>query len=568
MSQLTEFDKGRIIALYQDGYAIRAISRALGFSKSTVHLWVKRMAKEGHVTCRRRSGRPRITTEDQDKSILRCVGEDPYRTRKEIKNMLHLSVSKETIRRRLIEQGGLKIGEFRNGADTDSLSERPKDSYQTLHHSSIDDDNESVSEFLVQSGCDSNASRQLGPGGGGGEGAQNEQPPLHIWGVENVVQALSENGAAINAKDIRGKTALHVAIENQLNGIVSLLLCHPELDLTVRDKAGLTPFAAALKYRNYGVAQAILDRMPAAAEEYDDKGQNFLHISIQKEDMETILFLLSIQVDVNSRVQDTNQMLPLQLAAAAGSETLVRSLMLAGARVDDRDAHQRTALHVAAGAGHAAVISALLQNGADANASDSEGDNALHIACREGQRGSALLFLTESQLDAEAVNLKGRNPLHELAGASKDTAAGIAELFIECIPYYPLDKPDFDGNTALLLAYMEGNGNLCHTLVRFGASLGTMNKDGVTIFDSQGSTKELLHSLLDNLSREPHFTEGDICLECGIKFGVSIHKHHCNHCGRILCSKCSDRAVPILKFGLNKPVRVCTVCFSVLQGPG
>ncbi|XP_049766892.1 rabankyrin-5-like isoform X5 [Schistocerca cancellata] len=485
MSQLTEFDKGRILALYQDGYAIRAISRALGFSKSTVHLWVKRMAKEGHVTCRRRSGRPRITTEDQDKSIRRCVDEDPYRTRKEIKNMLHLSVSKETIRRRLIEQGGTQKNEtplqfanqsqltdaveslcsvdmslpdtsrncpfqsppatgqdditpvlVGNGADTDSLSERPKDSYQTLHHSSIDDNNESVSEFLVQSGGDSNASRQLGPGGGGGEGAQKEQPPLHTWGVENVVQALSENGAAINAK------------------------------------------------------------------------------------------------------------------------------------VDDRDAHQRTALHVAAGAGHAAVISALLQNGADANAVDSEGDNALHIACREGQRGSALVLLTESQLDAEAVNLKGRNPLHELAGASKDTAAGIAEMFIECIPHYPLDKPDVDGNTALLLAYMEGNGNLCHTLVRFGASLCTMNKDGVTIFDSQGSTKELLRSLLDNLSREPHFTEGDICLECGIKFGGSVHKHHCNHCGRILCSKCSDRAVPILKFGLNKPVRVCTVCFSVLQGPG
>nr|CAD7590660.1 unnamed protein product [Timema genevievae] len=37
------------------------------------------------------------------------------------------------------------------------------------------------------------------------------------------------------------------------------------------------------------------------------------------------------------------------------------------------------------------------------------------------------------------------------------------------------------------------------------------------------------------------------------------------HCGRILCSKCSDRDVPILKFNLNKPVRVCFVCFDVLQ---
>lgn len=36
------------------------------------------------------------------------------------------------------------------------------------------------------------------------------------------------------------------------------------------------------------------------------------------------------------------------------------------------------------------------------------------------------------------------------------------------------------------------------------------------------------------------------------------------HCGRVLCGKCSDKDVPILKFGLNKPVRVCELCFDVL----
>jgi ankyrin repeat protein len=49
--------------------------------------------------------------------------------------------------------------------------------------------------------------------------------------------------------------------------------------------------------------------------------------------MESVLFLLSIHVDVNSRVQDASQTPPLHLAAASGSELLVRSLLLAGARV-------------------------------------------------------------------------------------------------------------------------------------------------------------------------------------------------------------------------------------------
>jgi ankyrin repeat protein len=56
-------------------------------------------------------------------------------------------------------------------------------------------------------------------------------------------------------------------------------------------------------------------------------------MAIQKNDMESVLFLLSIHVDVNSRVQDATQTPPLHLAAASGSEMLVRSLLLAGARV-------------------------------------------------------------------------------------------------------------------------------------------------------------------------------------------------------------------------------------------
>ena len=36
------------------------------------------------------------------------------------------------------------------------------------------------------------------------------------------------------------------------------------------------------------------------------------------------------------------------------------------------------------------------------------------------------------------------------------------------------------------------------------------------------------------------------------------------HCGRLLCHKCSIKEIPIIKFDLNKPVRVCDICFDVL----
>ncbi|PSN52924.1 hypothetical protein C0J52_03016 [Blattella germanica] len=322
----------------------------------------------------------------------------------------------------------------RNGVDTDCWGSGPEGCFQTLLHRAIDENNEPIARFLIQSGCDLNSPRRPGPGGRGADEAKDQASPLHLccqWGLETVVQTLVEHGAAINIRDTEGKTPLHVAIQNQHASIISLLLCHPGIDLTVRDKSGLTPFATALTYRNNKAAQAILDKLPTAAEQYDNKGRNFLHMAIQKNDMESVLFLLSIHVDVNSRVQDATQTPPLHLAAASGSEMLVRSLLLAGARADDRDAHRRTALHVAAAAGHASVVSALLQNGANFDATDSDGDNPLHIATREGHLTVARALLTESRLDAEAINIKGRNPLHVLAKYSRDNAAAICELFLD-----------------------------------------------------------------------------------------------------------------------------------------
>ncbi|XP_043269006.1 rabankyrin-5 isoform X2 [Venturia canescens] len=455
-----------------------------------------------------------------------------------------------------------------HGADTDCWSPGPEGCLQTLLHRAIDDNQQDIAQFLIRSGCDLNAPRRPGLDGAGGDEARDNCTPLHLcceWGLEQVVQTLVEHGANVNARDADGKTPIHIAVQNQHTQIISLLLCHPNIDLSLRDKKGMSPFATALTVRNNKAAEAILERLPTAAEQFDNKGRNFLHMAIQKNDMESILFLLSIQVDVNSRVQDVTQTPPLHLAVISGNEMLVRSLILAGARINDTDAHRNTALHAAAKAGHAVVVSALLQNNINFDAVNADGDNALHVAVREGHAAVVRALLTECTLDAETVNLKGRNPLHELARYGRDNAATICELFLECMAQYPLNNPDLDGNTPLLIAYMKGNGNLCRTLVKSGACLGHMNKEGITIFNYQVATKQLLYRLLDSLTQEAPWADKDLCLECGTKFSLTMRKHHCRHCGRILCSKCSGQDVPILKFGLNKPVRVCAVCFDVLQ---
>ncbi|XP_062341098.1 rabankyrin-5 isoform X1 [Osmerus eperlanus] len=455
----------------------------------------------------------------------------------------------------------------RHGCDATCWSSGPSGCKQTLLHRAVDENNEVMACFLIRSGCDVNSPRQPGPDGEGDEEARDGQSPLHLaasWGLEDVGQCLLEFGANVNAQDAEGRAPIHVAISNQHGVIIQLLISHPDIRLNVRDRQGMTPFACAMTHKNNKAAEAILKREPGAAEQGDNKGRNFLHVAVQNSDIESVLFLISVQANVNSRVQDAAKLTPLHLAVQAGSEIIVRNLLLAGAKVNEVTKHRQTALHLAAQQDLATICSVLLENGVDFAALDENGNNALHLAVMQGRLNNVRALLTESNIDAEAFNLRGQSPMHVLGHYGKENAAAIFELFLECMPQYPLDKPDNEGNTVLLLAYMKGNANLCRAIVRSGARLGGTNNQGVNIFNYQVATKQLLFRLLDMLSKEPPWCDGSNCYECVAKFGVTTRKHHCRHCGRLLCHKCSIKEIPIIKFDLNKPVRVCDICFDVL----
>lgn len=59
----------------------------------------------------------------------------------------------------------------------------------------------------------------------------------------------------------------------------------------------------------------------------DNRGQNFLHLAVLNQDVESVIFLLSVAVDVNSKVQNPTQNTPLHYAVKTGSEIIVRHLV-------------------------------------------------------------------------------------------------------------------------------------------------------------------------------------------------------------------------------------------------
>ena len=455
----------------------------------------------------------------------------------------------------------------RHGVDVDWWHDGTDNYQQTLLHRAIDENLEPAAVFLVENQCDINCTRQPL-----GSSEEDLMTPLHMcaaWNLEETVLCLAKKGAKVNAKDVDGKTPLHHAIEAGHPGVIDTLLQQSSLDISIRDKSGTTPFASAMTRKNNRAAKAILERDPKAAQQFDHKGYNFLHVAVCKEDLESVLFLLSIHVDLMTRTRDEQQLDPLHLATVTGSELLVRNLLLAGSDVNSLTPQKQTMLHLAAQHDHSHLVSVLLDNKVNYNGLDADLNNALHIAIKNGHVATSRALLTESGINAEAVNLRGQNPLHLLATFQPNTAPAIAKLFLETMPDYPLNAPDVHGNTALLLSYQRGGSQLCRVLVSSGANLGLANGQGETLFNSAVASKALLGSLLDSLSAEPPWAEGDNCMECATKFSIATRRHHCRHCGRLLCSKCSDKLLPILKFGLQKPVRVCLICSQVLTlGPG
>lgn len=135
-------------------------------------------------------------------------------------------------------------------------------------------------------------------------------------------------------------------------------------------------------------------------------GENLLHCAIKADDLESVLFLLGLQVDVNIPTQDHDRVTALHLCAQIGNELIFRNLLLADAEVNVRNASGQTALHVAASCDHVDLCRILLENDAMVNVKDQDGNNPLHLAVYHGAANVTQLLLLESNVEYMALNNK------------------------------------------------------------------------------------------------------------------------------------------------------------------
>ena len=70
MPRLSEGERCRLVGMLQGGASVFATARHFGVTRTTVRLWNQRYRATGTVADLQRSGRPRVTTPQQDRFII------------------------------------------------------------------------------------------------------------------------------------------------------------------------------------------------------------------------------------------------------------------------------------------------------------------------------------------------------------------------------------------------------------------------------------------------------------------------------------------------------------------
>lgn len=239
-------------------------------------------------------------------------------------------------------------------------------------------------------------------------------------GNSALLQALLNAGAAPEAKNIRGRSALEMALLRSRPDAAKLLSAVTPVDKDSEEDGRLLPVAA--ERGDLNSVKNMLER--GVNPDAMNNGWTALHFAAQSGRMEIMKILLEKGADIEARA--AGRVTPLYLAAVRGQVNAAALLLSNGAVVDVENRSGLTPLYAAAQRGDVPMVSCLLKAGANINHSGRNGWTPLHIAVQSGYSEIVEIML-ENGADVHAVDLHGGWSVMHLA-AQEGHSAMIEQL--------------------------------------------------------------------------------------------------------------------------------------------
>ena len=408
---------------------------------------------------------------------------------------------------------------------------------------------------------------------------------------------LSQHGSAqLSATDEAGATPLDLAVMSEHVAAASAIKERGGVS-TLRRHGGSHVHALAASGKPTGLRLLL---SPETLEALDDAGLTPLHLACAHGQCATAAVLLEARADVNKAVRSTAESqpppppeavvasagsTPLHLACRGGDVALCELLLEGGASVAARLASSgEMPLHLSAASGVATapqIATLLLQAGASLEECDAAGFTPLQHAVLSGAPALGLcgVLLEAGARPHTAEYLRKHTPLHRLCEHGGGGGRAALQVLGALVKHgAPLNAQDKQGNTPLHYCVFLGRESLALALTAAGGSLSVPNLEGLcplshrapsaeSIKHGAASTRAARAAMLARIAQPLPWLPDQLaaaCQLCANAFHASNRRHHCRHCGRVVCSECSPAKLPILKFGLRQPQRCCADCAQVL----
>ena len=292
-----------------------------------------------------------------------------------------------------------------------------------------------------------------------------------------IIRYLFRNGANIEAQNLDGFNALHIAA---YNGQLKSVECLVDLGANIEKK--------------------------------DNSTQTALFMAAWQNRADVVDWLLNHDADVDSV---TNWgFTPLVVAARNGYVEPMRILTEAGAKIEHRDEDGYTSLAVAARFGKKAAVNFLIDQNVKVNAQDHAGNIPLMHAIQETLTDvyvETIQLLLKNGANVNHKNHQGLTPLMKAAKLSNGDAPNIMQHLLD--RGATVSARDNKGRTAFMLAFKGGSNKSREFLLNNGVTLETK--------DSLGDTALIIAAGYSNSKAVEFLLDRGADIEARDKFGLT-----------------------------------------------